>query len=513
METDTIVSTKNLSISFGGVQALKGVDVDIAKGEIRCLAGENGSGKSTFVKIISGVYRPDGGELFIEGRPVPHLSPTEASDLGVQVIFQDLSLFKHLSVGENIAINKFTHEGSFFVTRQRVQRIAEVQLERLGLDLDLDAPVSSLSMANRQLVAIARALAMDANVLFMDEPTTALTNREVRRLLEIVQSLKDEGLTIVFISHKLDEVFAVADAITVFRDGGKVGDFKASELTEATLSYYMTGREVSYRRYHRPQEGGDPLLEVENLTREGNYENLSLDVRPGDIVGLTGLLGAGRTELGLTLFGLNNPDSGAIRVNGEPVAIDAPWDAMRHGIALVPEDRLEQGLFGNQRVSANVSVAVPNLVTNAMGIINPQKEREVAARVVHDMGVNNKDTDVMMSILSGGNQQKVVIGKWLQWQPQVLVLDSPTVGIDIGSKREIYDRIHRLAEEGIGVIFISDEVLEVVANCNRVYVMHEGHVLKEYREIDMQREGLTAEIQEIISNPAAYENNLASKEA
>lgn len=512
METDTIISTKDLAISFGGVQALKGVDVDIAKGEIRCLAGENGSGKSTFVKIISGVYRPDGGELLVDGRPVPYLKTTEASDLGIQVIFQDLSLFRHLSVGENIAINKFTHEGSFIVSRKRIEEIAQPQLDRLGLELDLDARVSSLSMANRQLVAIARALAMNARLLFMDEPTTALTNREVRRLLEIVQGLKEEGLSIVFISHKLDEVFAVADAITVFRDGEKVGDFQASELTEATLSAHMTGREITYQRYHRQQEGSDALLEVKNLTRKGNYENLSLDVRPGDIVGLTGLLGAGRTEFGLTLFGLNKPDSGEILVNGEPVSIDAPWDAMKHGIALVPEDRLEQGLFGNQKVSTNVSVAVPNMVTNTMRVLSSKKEKEVASRVVHDMGVNNKNTDAKISILSGGNQQKVVIGKWMQWQPRVLVLDSPTVGIDIGSKTEIYERIHRLAEEGIGVIFISDEVEEIVANCNRVYLMHEGQVLQEYREKDMQREGLAEELQEIISNPESYENASASKE-
>ena len=512
MENDTIISTKNLSISFGGVQALKGVDVDIAKGEIRCLAGENGSGKSTFVKIVSGVYRPDGGDLLVDGESVPYLKPTEASDLGIQVIFQDLSLFRHLSVGENIAINRFTHEGSFVVTRKRIREIAQPQLDRLGLDLDLDAKVASLSMANRQLVAIARALAMDAKLLFMDEPTTALTNREVRRLLEVVQGLKEDGLSIVFISHKLDEVFALADTITVFRDGEKVGDFKAEELNEASLSAHMTGREVAYQRYHRKQEGSEALLEVKNLTRKGNYENLSLDVRPGDIVGLTGLLGAGRTEFALSLFGLNKPDSGEILVDGKPVSIGAPWEAMDHGLALVPEDRLEQGLFGNQKVSTNVSVAVPDMVTSPLRILSSKKEDEVAGRVVHDMGVNNKDTDVKISVLSGGNQQKVVIGKWMQWQPRVLVLDSPTVGIDIGSKTEIYDRIHRLAESGIGVIFISDEVEEIVANCNRVYLMHEGHVLKEYREKDMQREGLAEELQEIISNPESFEQASASKE-
>jgi simple sugar transport system ATP-binding protein len=287
----------------------------------------------------------------------------------------------------------------------------------------------------------------------------------------------------------------------VFRDGEKVGDFSAKELNEETLAEHMTGRKLSYQRYHRTLTDNAPLLEVKNLTRKGNYENLSLDVRPGDIVGLTGLLGAGRTELALSLFGLNAPDSGEILIGGKPVSIATPWQAMEQGIALVPEDRHEQGLFGNQTVSANVSVAVPGKVTNQVGVLSSKKESDVATRVVEDMGVNNKDTSVKISILSGGNQQKVVIGKWMLWEPRVLVLDSPTVGIDIGSKAEIYDRIHKLAESGIGVIFISDEVGEIVANCNRVYLMHEGSVLREYREKDMQKEGVAEELQRIISNP------------
>jgi simple sugar transport system ATP-binding protein len=500
-ESNMLISAKNLSISFGGVPALKGVDVDIAPGEIRCIAGENGSGKSTFVKIVSGVYQPSGGQVAINGQNVSRFSPVRASEAGIQVIFQDLSLFDHLSVAENIAINKLTHAASLFVSQKRMHDIAVPQLQRLGISLDLDSPVSALSMANKQLVAIARALAMDAKVLFMDEPTTALTGKEVKRLLEIVQGLKKEGLSIVFISHKLDEVFSIADTITVFRDGEKVGDFSAKELNEETLAEHMTGRKLSYQRYHRTLTDNAPLLEVKNLTRKGNYENLSLDVRPGDIVGLTGLLGAGRTELALSLFGLNAPDSGEILIGGKPVSIATPWQAMEQGIALVPEDRHEQGLFGNQTVSANVSVAVPGKVTNQVGVLSSKKESDVATRVVEDMGVNNKDTSVKISILSGGNQQKVVIGKWMLWEPRVLVLDSPTVGIDIGSKAEIYDRIHKLAESGIGVIFISDEVGEIVANCNRVYLMHEGSVLREYREKDMQKEGVAEELQRIISNP------------
>ena len=496
-----LVSVKNLSISFGGIQALKGVDLDIQPGEIRCLAGENGSGKSTFVKIVSGVYQPGGGELLINGEPVKNFSPIGASAAGIQVIFQDLSLFSHLSVGENIAINQLMHGGSAVISRKRVREIAEPQLAKLRIDLDIDAPVSTLSMANKQLVAIARALAMDAKLLFMDEPTTALTGKEVKRLLEIVQSLKDDGLSIVFISHKLDEVFSIADTITVFRDGSKVGDFQAAELNSELLAEHMTGRKVTYERYHRQLTDDQPLIQVANLRRDGHYEDLSFDVRPGDIVGFTGLLGSGRTEFALSLFGLNKPDAGEIFVDGEKVSIKQPWDAMKHGIALVPEDRLEQGMFGNQPIYANVSVAVKKAVTNALGILSRKKEKDIATEVVFDMGVNNKNTEAKISILSGGNQQKVVIGKWMVWNPRVLILDSPTVGIDIGSKSEIYQRIQDQAKKGIGVIFISDEVEEIIANCNRVYVLHEGHVLREFREDEMQGEDFALTLADMISNP------------
>ena len=311
--TDTpLISATGLTISFGGIQALKGVDFTIGAGEIRCLAGENGSGKSTLVKILSGVYQPDSGELVIGGERIARMNPIEASAAGVQVIYQDLSLFGHLSVAENIAINRMLHNGSKLVSRSEMRRIASEQLARVDIELDLDAPVSSLSVANRQIVAICRALSMEARVLFMDEPTTALTTREVDRLLSIVLELKAAGLSVVFISHKLDEVFKVSDSVTIFRDGHKVGDFAASDLDELSLSRHMTGRDIVYTRYHRENTDNAPLLEVRDLSRAGHFTDFSLTVRPGDIVGLTGLLGSGRTELALSLFGLNKPDSGTV---------------------------------------------------------------------------------------------------------------------------------------------------------------------------------------------------------
>src|SRR5690554_6744100 len=287
--SDPILVAENLSIAFGEVRALDSVDLTIGRGEIRCLAGENGSGKSTFVKIVSGVYVPSEGTVTVDGQPLTHHDPREAISAGVQVIYQDLSLFDHLSVAENIAINVMLHEGARYVRRSRMQQIAAEQLERMGVDLPLDEPVGSLSMANKQLVAIARALSMDARILFMDEPTTAITTKEVDRLLKIVQDLKERGLSIVFISHKLDEVFEIADTITIFRDGRKVGDFQASELDNESLSFHMTGREILHKPYERPAELGEqPLLRIEHLSKEPHYRDVSFEVRPGDVVGLTG---------------------------------------------------------------------------------------------------------------------------------------------------------------------------------------------------------------------------------
>lgn len=500
--TDTpLISATGLSISFGGIQALKGVDFTIGAGEIRCLAGENGSGKSTLVKILSGVYQPDSGELVIAGNRVGRMNPIDASAAGVQVIYQDLSLFGHLSVAENIAINRMLHTGSKFVRRSEMRRIASEQLARVGIDLDLDATVSSLSVANRQIVAICRALSMEARILFMDEPTTALTAREVDRLLSIVLELKAAGLSVVFISHKLDEVFKVSDTVTIFRDGNKVGDFAASDLDELRLARHMTGRDIVYTRYHRENPDDAPLLEVRDLTRDGHYTNFSLTVRPGDIVGLTGLLGSGRTEVALSLFGLNKPDTGSIAVKGQPVTITAPWDATANGIALLPEDRLDQGLFPFQSVASNVSATMSERVVNRWGIIRPRREKQLATDVVHAMGVNNKDTEIDVVKLSGGNQQKVVIGKWIFRDPSVFILDSPTVGIDIGSKSEIYDRMHELARAGMGIIMISDEPEEIVANCNRVVVMHDGEILAKFVEEDLANPAFQDELIEMISNP------------
>jgi len=511
---DPILVAENLSIAFGEVRALDRIDLTIGAGEIRCLAGENGSGKSTFVKIVSGVYKPSEGTVAIAGTQLIDHEPREAITAGVQVIYQDLSLFDHLSVAENIAINVMLREGTRYVKRSRMHQIAAEQLARMHVDFPLDEAVGTLSIATKQLVAIARALSMDARILFMDEPTTALTATEVDRLLTIVRDLKDKGLSIVFISHKLDEVFEVADSITIFRDGRKVGDFAASDLNAASLSYHMTGREIAHTPYLREPRPDDdqapPLLAVEHLTKEPHYRDVTLSVRPGDVVGLTGLLGAGRTELALSLFGLNRPESGTITVSDAAVNIDGPWDAIDLGIALLPEDRKAQGLFNAATITANISSTRLDALMTRARLVDRRAERALARRTVEDVGVNNKNIDAIAGDLSGGNAQKVVIGKWMATSPTIFILDSPTVGIDVGSKSEIYDRIHALARQGMGVILISDEPEEIVANCNRVLVMHEGDVIATLEEADRRDPDYNDRLARIIADPASAASGATS---
>jgi len=509
-----LLVVEKLSKSFGEERALDGIDLVINEGEIRCLAGENGSGKSTFVKIVSGVYAATEGRITVSGHEITENDPRAAIAAGVQVIYQDLSLFDHLTVAENIAINAMLHEGSHYVNRRQMHEIAAKQLERIRVDLPLDTRVGSLSVANKQIVAIARALSMDAKLLFMDEPTTALTTKEVKRLLTIVHELKEDGLAVVFISHKLDEVFDVADTITVFRDGKKVGDFAADELNSASLSFHMTGREVLHKAYQREPREDDgtraPLLEVKDLTRKGNYENVNFDVRPGDIVGLTGLLGAGRTELALSLYGLNKPDSGEIRMDGKRVRIDNPWDALDRHIALVPEDRGVQGLFLEQSIASNSSAPKLDSLLTKFRLLDTKAEQKLARHTVDYMAVNNKNIDALVGILSGGNQQKVVIGKWIATEPKVFILDSPTVGIDIGSKAEIYEHIQALAKSGIGVILISDEPEEIYVNCNRVIVMHEGDVIAKFNEEERNAPDFQEHLAEVVANPTNVATNGAT---
>lgn len=483
----TILEAKNISKSFVGVQALKNINIEIKMGEIHCLAGENGCGKSTLVKCFAGVYTPDLGEIIINGKTYRALTPVQAMQEGIQVIYQDLSLFQHLNVAENIAIGRLKTESKKLINWKYVKTIAEEQLKKIGVSLELDQKIEELSMANKQIVAICRALAQNCKILFMDEPTTALTNAEVERLLKIMIELKKNGMAIVFISHKLDEVFSVADNITIFRNGEKIGDFKSSELDKKSLSYYMTGREVEYPRYIRNEADDTPILEIENLTRKNQFKNISFSVRKGDIIGLTGLLGSGRTELALSLFGLNPSDSGIIKINGRECRITSPTVAKENGIALLPEDRFTQGLFMNREIKENTSSAMIEKLVYRF-VMDKKREKEIAEQYIEELKVRTPSIETIIGTLSGGNQQKVVIGKWIATTPKLFIMDTPTVGIDIGSKAEIYEQIHKFAAEGMAIIFISDEIPEIIANCNRVIVLKEGECSGILEEEDLKED-------------------------
>jgi simple sugar transport system ATP-binding protein len=470
-----------VSKRFGGVLALDRIDWDVLPGEVHCLVGENGCGKSTLIKLVAGVHPPDpGSRVEIAGEARQNLTPAEAKRLGVQVIFQDLSLFPNLSVAENIAID--AHLGGLArpVAYGRMKAVAKEVLGRLGFSLPLDAPVGSLPIAERQVVAICRGLAADARLLFMDEPTASLTRAEVRSLLAIVERLKAEGIAVVFVSHRLDEVVEIAERVTVMRDGRKVGTYAVGEVDARRIGELMTGLSIEHAVTARDMGDASPLLEVKGLTRAGEYADVSFTLRRGEVLGITGLLGAGRTELALSLFGMTRPDSGEVRLDGRKLALGSNQEAIRVGIAYVSEDRLNLGLNMRQSVADNLALASLDQLANALGWVPPKKRRGLAADWVGRLRIKLPGLDNPVQQLSGGNQQRVVLAKWLATEPKVLILDSPTVGVDIGNKRGIYEIVHALAAQGVGIILISDEIPEAYYNADRVLHMREGRIVGEH---------------------------------
>jgi simple sugar transport system ATP-binding protein len=471
----------NVSKRFGGVVALSGVDWDVEAGEVHCLVGENGCGKSTMIKIVAGVHAPEpGGTLEVAGEVHQRLDPHAAKALGVQVIWQDLSLFPNLSVAENIAVDETLGRLVRPVARGRMRRRAGEILKRLGFALPLGAPVASLPIAQRQIVAIARGLAAEARLLFMDEPTASLTRSEVKALIGVVARLKADGVAVVFVSHRLEEVIEIADRVTVMRDGRKVGTWPARELDVRRIGELMTGLRFEAKLSARDRAGAPPVLEVENLTRLGEFEDVSFTVRAGEVVGLTGLLGAGRTELALSLFGMAPPDSGTIRVGGRPLLARRNREAILAGIAYVPEDRLKLGLDMRQSVRTNLVGSVLDQLVGRFGLIDMRRLAATAASWVERLKIKISGLGSPVSQLSGGNQQRVVIAKWLATKPRVLILDSPTVGVDVGNRQSIYGIVRSLADDGVAILMISDEIPEVYFNADRVLHMRAGRLVGSY---------------------------------
>lgn len=472
---------RNISKRYTGVQALDCVDFELQAGEIHCLVGENGSGKSTLIKIISGVEQPeDGSVIKINDQLISRQSSIESKHLGVEVIYQDLSLFPNMTVAENIALNEVLETGSRLVVRNREAEISRSAMKRVGVELPLDELVGDLSMGDQQLVAICRALTSDIRLLIMDEPTTALTRKEVKGLFTVVKELKSQGIASLFVSHKLGEVFEIAERVTVLRDGKKVGTYKADELDDSKLSFLMTGQELEHKPYVYQRPDDEPLLEVRNLSRENNFADVSFKLYPGEILGITGLLGSGRTELAMTLFGLNPPDSGEVLLEGKKLKLRSAYESVQAGIAYVPENRLVQGLLMPQSVGRNIIITTIRKLTDKFRMIDRERFQNNIDKWVKQLGIKVPDTNSPVRTLSGGNQQRVVLAKWMASNPKVLILDGPTVGIDVAAKSAIHSFLRELASAGVGVIIISDEVQEVYGNCNRVFLMHRGRFREQY---------------------------------
>jgi simple sugar transport system ATP-binding protein len=476
-----ILQARNIKKSFGGVEALRGVNLDVGAGEIHCLAGENGCGKSTLIKIISGFYEADGGELELNGRRFSRLTPLEAISLGVQVIYQDFSLFPNLTVMENLAINMELMDKRHFVNYARMRRIAKEAMSKISFSVDMNELVENLSIAQKQIIAICRALLYDARLIIMDEPTTALTKKEVRSLFQVIKNLQAQGIAILFVSHKLDEVFEISERFTIFRNGQNVAAGNTSELDAKRFAFYMTGREFADEAYNAPELSGTPVLDVKDLSLGNAYRDVSFSVSGGEIFGITGLLGSGRGELVQTLFGIQKPDSGAIRVNGSPVKIRGVKDAIALGIGYVPADRLTEGLFLSQSIGRNIVVSSLKKLSNAAGILFSDKMRKEITSWISELAINTEDYERQVKTLSGGNQQKVVLARWLANDLKLLVLNGPTVGVDIGSKYDIHALLRKLASKGLSVIVISDDLPELLALSNRIVVMREGRIVKELK--------------------------------
>jgi rhamnose transport system ATP-binding protein len=472
-----LINLTDISRAFAGVQALKSVSFDLEAGEVHALVGENGAGKSTLVKIIAGAVAPDAGTLEIQGKTIDHNDPVRARVLGIAAIYQQPALFPDLSVAENIALG-LEPGGAWRRIRWRTRRErARRLLERIGARINPETEVRLLSMPEQQLVEIARALGAEARVVIMDEPTSSLSDTEVENLFRVIRELKAEGVGVIYISHRLEELPKVVDRVTALRDGALVGTRRMAGVSRTELIRMMVGRELSAVFPKSPARIGEPVLEVKGLSsRAARIRNVSFRVSAGEILGLAGLVGAGRTELAGVIFGLSPADSGIIRLNGESVAIGSPARAVALGIAYVPEDRRRHGVILEMAVASNTSLATLNAISR-FGLLDKRKEHRAAAELVARLGIKTTSLDEPVSNLSGGNQQKVALARWLAAEPAVLFLDEPTQGVDVAAKAELHRLMGELAARGLAIIMISSELPEILGMSDRVAVMHAGTIV------------------------------------
>lgn len=490
-DTPSVVSALSLtgsSKAFGPVVALADGTIDIRSGEIHALVGENGAGKSTLVKILAGVHAPDTGEFLVDGVAVSFKSPADSKAAGISVIYQEPTLFPDLTVAENIFIGRQPTGKSGLINRGEMRRQARALFETLGVPIDPDRIADGLSIADQQIIEIAKAISLDARVLVMDEPTAALSGVEVERLFGVARGLRDNGAGILFISHRFEEVFDLCDRITVMRDGRYIGVHTTADVTVQQIVREMVGRDLGalFPKVEAPI--GETVLKVDNLSRAGVFRDISFEVKAGEIVALAGLVGAGRTEVVRAVFGIDRYDSGSVTLNGTTLKAHSPLTAINAGIGFVPEDRRQQGLVLDLSVAKNVTLTLRKSLAR-FGLISASRERRAAAEWSKRLQVKTASQDYSVSTLSGGNQQKVVLAKWLATEPKLLIVDEPTRGIDVGTKAEVHRLLSDLAGRGIAIIMVSSELPEVLGMADRILVMHEGQITAE-----LPRAGATAEL-------------------
>lgn len=469
---DYVLEMKNISKNFGGIQALTDVSLSLEKGEVLCLVGENGAGKSTLMKILTGVVSPTAGEIYIRGKKASIDRPIDAYHAGISIVHQELIQIPYMTVAENIFIGRYDKRLGF-IDYKKLRKKTLALMERLGIHFEPNSLIKQYSVAQRQIIEIMKALSYDSSIIVFDEPTAALTLDETETLYRIIRQLKAEGISVIFISHRMDDIFAVGDRVHVLKDGRTSGIAPISEVDTGKIINMMIGREVGQQFVEKTNSPGQTLLEVRHLTN-ANVKDVSFDLHEGEILGLGGLIGAGRTELLRALFGIDS-FRGEIRLGGTPIQNKSPRDAIRRGFSMVPEDRKDEGLLLNQAILQNIVLSILRAISR-LGLMDPRKEQQVAQEYMASLSIRAPSTSMKAGMLSGGNQQKVVLAKCLAPRPKILLLDEPTRGVDVGAKAEIYKIINELATKGLAIIMVSSELPELIAVSDRIIVMHEGRV-------------------------------------
>lgn len=483
---EPILTLQNVTKEYPGVLALDHMNLEVYPGEVHALMGENGAGKSTLIKVVSGAIKPNGGTILYEGKEYPSMTPALSKKLGIGVIYQEFNLVPELSVAENIFLGQKLTSG-LTINRKLMNQKAKELMESFGIDIDVTREVKSLTVAYQQLVEITKTISSNVKVLIMDEPSAPLTNREIDAMFGIVRKLKEQGVAIIYISHRMEEIFALADRITVMRDGKYVGTKMADEIDRNGLIKMMVGRNLDEQYPVIDKEIGEVVLEVKNLCTDALLKNISFELRKGEILGLAGLVGAGRTETARAIFGADAKSSGEIRVHGKKVEIHKPKDAIKEGIALIPEDRKKHGALLDMTIRDNISFIVIKELSKG-GFVDRGADRKMSEKYIQELTIKTPTMEQLTRNLSGGNQQKVVLAKSLASDSDIIIFDEPTRGIDVGAKKEIYVLMNKLAQQGMAIIMISSEMQELLGMSDRILVMHEGEMMGELKKEDATQE-------------------------